>query len=510
MTRLLLVIGLLGACNEKFAERAPPPVTQRHAAGVDRGEAMRTRNAAIRTAPFDYKMTAEACTIPIPQSATAPDVTVIEVADIANAPPTRGEPGSGFETIVIREVHSGSTEIGRIFVWDRAAKKMVCATAYNLTAADPVTTALTTSKLFKNIETAAIKPDVPARMAARTGKRVRKVAIGANHFCAVIDDGTVRCFGQNDAGQCGAFNGPTIIGTPVTVPGVTDAIDIVSGSRHTCVRRKSGSVTCWGQNGDGELGPGRADARLVTQSVGTVTQLAAGMNHTCALRNDGAVLCWGNSGSARGVTKDSMDDEREPQPRRVAALGPAAEICTSSVASCARLETGGVQCWGIRYGDTPVALAGSEGATGLACGANAFEVCWVDAARKAACATSDGPVTLPELKDVTRLEFGSDHACALHVGGTLSCWGKNEWGQLGDGMQVPLPDPVPHRPLRGDPKPVKPLQGVKQLAIGSQRTAAILEDDALATWGYGPIGDGRDCSGPPCDGLVPTLVPFVK
>jgi alpha-tubulin suppressor-like RCC1 family protein len=301
-----------------------------------------------------------------------------------------------------------------------------------------------------------------------------------------------------------------LVAKPVAVPHVTDAIDIVAGNDHTCVRRKSGAITCWGGNTFGELGPGGEDVRIVTRSVGATTQLAVGDNHTCALRADGSVACWGDSETTRGETKPRPEDQRDPTPRLVAGLPPAAEICALPVDSCARLRAGGIACWGSRYGVKPVRLDGSDGATSLSCGAEAPEVCWVDASHAATCASETERVALPALHDVARIAFGSDHACALHVDGSVECWGKNEFGQLGTGTVDHPTGPVPLRPVAGSPQPVHPLRGVKQLAIGSMRTAAILDDDALAVWGYGPIGDGRDCSGPPCDGVVPTEVSFTR
>jgi alpha-tubulin suppressor-like RCC1 family protein len=522
MRRWLVVLVACGGSADHRKEVPRGPMTEEEQVAAqerlrryeERVALARQRNAALSSAPFDYKPTDKPCPVALPRDPMSRDITWIAVAEIDRAsvtadPLDERDPRSGVDTIVISEARSAAQEIGRLYVWDRKTAKMICGAAYQLPRADLKAKLLATAKPLALVETASIVPEVPDHLPARTGKRVVKVAIGDSHFCAVVEDGTVRCFGQNDMGQCGDMKGPDIVAKPFKVPGITDAIDIAAGGKHACVRRRSGAITCWGDNYFGEVGPSAKTNRvLVTRSMGGVRTLVAGHDHTCVLDDGGAVTCWGDSSSARGVWKTKIEDQREPQPHRIA-VARAAELCTTSSATCVRLASGGVRCWGTRYGDKPVAIAGAEAATALLCNGDAAEVCWTNGDRVPHCSDENRPVVLPPtLRDVAWLGFGWDHACALHADETASCWGKNEWGQLGNGKQEVERGPVPTRPLGGEPTRVRPLVHVKQLAVGNERTAAILDDGALATWGYGPIGDGRDCSGPPCDGLVPTVIPL--
>ena len=79
--------------------------------------------------------------------------------------------------------------------------------------------------------------------------------MGSYHSCALLADGTERCWGQNDAGQLG--NGSELnSGTPVGVFSLPPSTAIAAGGRHSCARLADGTVQCWGGNDVGELGDG--------------------------------------------------------------------------------------------------------------------------------------------------------------------------------------------------------------------------------------------------------------
>jgi alpha-tubulin suppressor-like RCC1 family protein len=93
-----------------------------------------------------------------------------------------------------------------------------------------------------------------------------RIAAGVNHTCAVVDDGSVRCWGANDDGQLG-YPGTSEVGyweTPASAgpvdlgPGHT-AIAIAAGDLHTCALLDDGTVRCWGLNNFGQLGYGNTD-----------------------------------------------------------------------------------------------------------------------------------------------------------------------------------------------------------------------------------------------------------
>ncbi len=90
---------------------------------------------------------------------------------------------------------------------------------------------------------------------------VLAIAVGGEHTCAVLGDGTARCWGRNNFGQLGD---DTMVprGTPVAVSRLTGAQALFSGSFHTCAAVDSQKhIKCWGLNGNGQLGDGTATNR---------------------------------------------------------------------------------------------------------------------------------------------------------------------------------------------------------------------------------------------------------
>ena len=159
---------------------------------------------------------------------------------------------------------------------------------------------------------------VPVSVAGLTG--VRAIALGAFHSCALLKSGGVRCWGYNYHGQLGD-NSRVNRDTPVaSAPGLTGVVSIAAGGYHTCALSEAGNVSCWGYNGNGQLGDGTyTDSQIpvpVFNLSGVVT-ITAGRFHTCATLREGHVLrCWGNNyyGEVTGGTssQSSMNAPSHP------------------------------------------------------------------------------------------------------------------------------------------------------------------------------------------------------
>ena len=187
---------------------------------------------------------------------------------------------------------------------------------------------------------------------AGLGSGVTLVAAGSMHTCAVLLDGTGRCWGRNDAGQLGnGFNANSSV--PVVIKGLTGIVALKAGGDNTnkiatCAVTGSGGLKCWGSNSDGQLGNGTTTAANVPTDVSGLTSgvvnVALGNRHACASLSSGAVQCWGwnsNGQLGNGSTGNSG------YPVVVQGLsGRSTAIATGYQHSCAITAQGSVKCWG--------------------------------------------------------------------------------------------------------------------------------------------------------------------
>jgi hypothetical protein len=121
---------------------------------------------------------------------------------------------------------------------------------------------------------------------------------GGWHTCAVLADGSMRCWGRNYNGQLGDGSlSPSY--TPVQVVGITNAVEVSGAWQHTCARLADGTLRCWGEAANGQLGNGSLlDATTPARVAGisTATAISSGWwHHSCALLSNASVRCWGSN-----------------------------------------------------------------------------------------------------------------------------------------------------------------------------------------------------------------------
>ncbi|HXS17260.1 MAG TPA: hypothetical protein VN764_08725, partial [Polyangiaceae bacterium] len=180
----------------------------------------------------------------------------------------------------------------------------------------------------------------------------------------VLSDGSAVCWGTNTYGQLGTgdTNAPSLP-TPVsneagqgTLAGVAS---ISAGSNHSCAVINGGTVRCWGSNYDGELGDGTNVDKLLPVYVNgaanpltDVAEVYPGNWTTCARLTDGRGRCWGynsNGAIGEGSTTSSNVPVQVLDTTGQAALQGIAEFDLGSGHVCARLSNGRVNCWGENY-----------------------------------------------------------------------------------------------------------------------------------------------------------------
>ena len=291
---------------------------------------------------------------------------------------------------------------------------------------------------------------------------------GYSHTCSILDDGSVSCWGYNSDGQLGdgtATDRYTPTQTSSLGSGRT-AVAITAGAYHTCAILDDGSVSCWGYNTYGQLGDGtNTDRNTPTQtsSLGegrTVVAITASEAHTCTILDNGFVSCWGYNGYGQLGDGTTTDRDTPTQTSSTAAVA----ISAGYQHTCAILDDGSVSCWG----------RNSNGQLGD--GTNSH--------RNTPTQTS----TLGTDRTAVSISAGDRHTCAILDDESVSCWGFNNFGQLGDGTTTDRDTPTQTSSLGSGRTAVA-------ITAGNYHTCAILDDASVSCWGYniaGQLGDGTN------------------
>ncbi|MBK8171243.1 MAG: hypothetical protein IPK60_12975 [Sandaracinaceae bacterium] len=182
---------------------------------------------------------------------------------------------------------------------------------------------------------------------------VAELRSGGGFFCAITDVGEVWCWGHNGAGQLG--NGTferALIPTRVLLPPGARAIDVAAGQYQVCAALEDGRTFCWGQI--------IREAPVYGETL-SIPELMPNVDHaiklasfryfpgTCALLADGRVLCWGEGLSGAfgdGVERDGFSGGRLAMPVEVAGIDDAIDMDHNGFIGCVVRGNHQVWCWG--------------------------------------------------------------------------------------------------------------------------------------------------------------------
>ncbi len=325
----------------------------------------------------------------------------------------------------------------------------------------------------------------PKRVSGLTG--AVQVTTGGEHSCALLSTGSVRCWGSNLSLQ---LSGSSLSGssssTPLTVAGITTAVQITAGSAHTCALLADRTVRCWGSNASGQLGSNPAVGTLPPTAVagisgvGTlsgVTRIDAGGSNTCAVLADRTVACWGANTSGQlglGTTRDTF----RSAPSRVNVVDEGQRrgverIDVGAFSTCALLIDRSVRCWGFN----------GNGQLGDASTTNRLRPVIV-----VGTAFTNG-----NLADVADLAVGTAQTCVVLLDGSARCWGANVSGSLGDGTTAPRSIPVRVLGIGGTGF----LTGLASITTADSVTCGLAVSGNGRCWGFnndGRVGDGTTVS----------------
>lgn len=336
-------------------------------------------------------------------------------------------------------------------------------------------------------------------------------------FCALLEDGRVACWGQNQTGQLGRgiAAGNTDSATATAVVGLSNIVEL----DHTCAVDDAGGTWCWGR------GPYLRNGLLMTTEftpvklpVPDATKVAMTMNAGTGtavgcVEGDAGLLCWGSNeyGQLEAPTIGA-DPYAVLEPRSIAVpAGARTKRLALGLASFLLQEDGTLLTWGI---NPPLGRVSSlvpdpyPGAVALDL------VSDIDIVQDSACAVAEGiaycwgnpidgdltkplqralPAIVPTPEPVTQIAataFAANYytlvrGCAVGVSGTVYCWGNNVFGQVGDGTKDYA---ITATAVVGLPGPAA------QVRTTPRSTCAVLTTGKVFCWGgndNGQLGNGQ-------------------
>jgi alpha-tubulin suppressor-like RCC1 family protein len=262
------------------------------------------------------------------------------------------------------------------------------------------------------------------------------LAIGGGRGCAVVQDGTVWCWGANvvrylgfASQDCGPFNVARLDTQPPSqkapcqtrprlVDGLRDVAHVAVGTFHQCAVHRDQTVTCWGNNAWGQLGNGQptlSDNSAVAPAAPitglAAAQVALGAQHTCAVLADGSVACWGNNGSGQLGLGSSSFEPLWAKPTAVPGLSRVKSLSLATATSVALLDDGSAFAWGgVQYVFQEPPVPGNTAVY--------------------------SPTKMDWISDASGLDTSQFFNCTLHRDRTVSCWSAYD-----DEYQVQLRNP---------------------------------------------------------------------
>jgi alpha-tubulin suppressor-like RCC1 family protein len=341
------------------------------------------------------------------------------------------------------------------------------------------------------------------------------IAGGYDHSLAVLSNGAVRAWGANEFGQLGANTGTTVCGkgpaatpcstVPFGVGKLGQVVAVAAGIHFSLALMSNGTVWAWGENQFGQLGqggtlgPSTCDGMscgptpLGVSGLTNVTAIAAGGDHALALLSNGTVMAWGlngdgqlGDGTSTGPSTSCFDQAPcDPTPALVTTptgspLSNVEAIAAGDAFSLALVRfTAGVthvDAWGYN-GEGQLGTGSTTGP--LTCGISD------------PCSPYPAPVSgLSGTETAIAASGDAAQALALESDGDVAAWGDNEYGQAGSACGTFCPSP----------KLVPGVSGATAIStsggLNSFRSMALESNGQVAEWGTRPLGNGSFVSSP--------------
>lgn len=204
-----------------------------------------------------------------------------------------------------------------------------------------------------------------------TGESVKDIVLGEKYTCALLQSSRVKCWGIawiNGSGKNIGTDpqqlGKNLLPVPLGSQGV---VQIAGGNSHMCALLSDGTTRCWGKNSGGVLGIGMEESHVVgniPEDFASLQetelepglrahQLACGGFHCCALLENQGVKCWGRNFSGQLGIGDQRDRGVKPHEMGInlpyldlGTLQPIRSLSAGGAHTCALFQDGNLKCWG--------------------------------------------------------------------------------------------------------------------------------------------------------------------
>jgi alpha-tubulin suppressor-like RCC1 family protein len=218
-----------------------------------------------------------------------------------------------------------------------------------------------------------------------SGHTALAISAGDAHTCAILDNATVKCWGAGGNGRLGSGattslgDGAGEMGNSLGIVDVgagRTARAISAGIAHTCAVLDNATVKCWGNGSSGNLGyenqnnvgdiPNQMGLNLAAVALGagrTALAISAGGTHTCAVLDNASLKCWGDGSSGQlgsnGIAAIGAGPNEMGESLAVVALGSTVNIATEPTAPQSVVAVAGDAQATLSW-SAPVSNGGSE------------------------------------------------------------------------------------------------------------------------------------------------------
>jgi alpha-tubulin suppressor-like RCC1 family protein len=312
-------------------------------------------------------------------------------------------------------------------------------------------------------------------------------------------DGQVVCWGLNTSGQIG--QGDTVDQyPPMYVKGLEGVVSMTAGNEHNCALDIDERVWCWGDNASGQIGNGTTENALLPVKVDGLPDRAimvtSGENYTCSLLANQEVWCWGEDGLGQ-LNDGSTDDKTTPVKSMMS------EMVYQKSAGQSSLLVGTLNGLGAWSNNESTMLTTEANVMALSAdkwGSNGCAV--VESADNLSgtgnvhCWGSDMVAKeVSGLMPAFYVSTASTHTCVINSDQTVSCWGSNAHGELGNNSTTDASSAVL----------VSSLSQVSDLVVGMYHTCAVVGANRIVEC-WGDISNGLLGGGSAPDSTVPVIV----